>query len=48
MIILGVTFGHKAAACLIVDGAIIADAAEERFSRIKHDSGFRRQPSPFA
>jgi carbamoyltransferase len=40
MIILGVTFGHDAAACLIVDGAIIADAAEERFSRIKHDSGF--------
>lgn len=40
MIILGITFGHDSAACLTVDGEIIADAAEERFSRIKHDSGF--------
>ncbi len=40
MSILGVTFGHDSAACLIVDGAIVADAAEERFSRIKHDSRF--------
>jgi len=40
MIFLGVTFGHDSAACLIVDGVIVADAAEERFSRIKHDSGF--------
>jgi carbamoyltransferase len=40
MKILGISFGHDASACLIVDGAIVADAAEERFTRIKHDSGF--------
>jgi carbamoyltransferase len=40
MIILGLTFGHDAAACLIVDGVVVADAAEERFSRVKHDAGF--------
>lgn len=28
---------HDAAACLLVDGAIVAAAQEERFSRIKHD-----------
>ncbi len=42
MILLGITCGHDAAACLIADGAIIADAAEERFSRVKHDAGFPR------
>ena len=40
MIILGISIGHDAAACLLADGVIIANAAEERFSRIKHDSGF--------
>jgi carbamoyltransferase len=40
MHILGIHTGHDAAACLLVDGAIIAIAAEERFSRVKHDSGF--------
>jgi carbamoyltransferase len=40
VIILGITFGHDAAACLVVDGTIIADVAEERFSRVKHDAGF--------
>jgi carbamoyltransferase len=28
---------HDAAACLLVDGVIVAAAQEERFSRIKHD-----------
>jgi len=28
---------HDAAACLLVDGAIVAAAQEERFSRVKHD-----------
>jgi len=42
MILLGINCGHDAAACLIIDGAIVADVAEERFSRIKHDSGFPR------
>ena len=40
MNVLGITFGHDSAACLIADGRIVADAAEERFSRIKHDSAF--------
>ena len=40
MNILGINPGHDAAACLIVDGVIVADAAEERFSRIKHDTGY--------
>ncbi len=41
MRILGIScFYHDAAAVLIEDGTIIAAAEEERFSRIKHDSGF--------
>lgn len=40
MIVLGISFGHDAAACLIVNGNLVADAAEERFTRIKHDAGF--------
>jgi len=30
-------FYHESACCLMVDGALVAAAAEERFSRIKHD-----------
>jgi carbamoyltransferase len=33
-------FYHDSAACLVVDGEIIAAAQEERFTRKKHDSGF--------
>ena len=33
-------FYHDSAACLIVDGKIIAAAHEERFTRIKHDASF--------
>jgi carbamoyltransferase len=40
MNILGIHDGHDASACLICDGAIVADAAEERFSRIKHRNEF--------
>jgi len=39
MRILGVHAGHDSSAALIVDGKIVADVAEERFSRIKHDAG---------
>jgi carbamoyltransferase len=35
-------FYHDAAACLIRDGAIVAAAQEERFSRRKHDERFPR------
>jgi len=41
MNILGIScFYHDSAACLVRDGAILAAAQEERFSRSKHDSGF--------
>jgi len=41
MIILGVScFSHDTSACLIADGQIVAMTEEERFSRIKHDTGF--------
>lgn len=39
--IIGISaFYHDAAACLVVDGEIIAAAQEERFTRIKHDQSF--------
>jgi carbamoyltransferase len=39
--ILGISaFYHDSAACLVVDGEIVAAAQEERFSRIKHDHRF--------
>ncbi len=42
--IIGISaFYHDAAACLIVDGEIIAAAQEERFTRIKHDQSFPAQ-----
>jgi len=41
MKILGISaFYHDSAAALVDDGKIIAAAQEERFTRIKHDSGF--------
>ena len=39
MKILGVHIGHDASSSLIIDGKIIASAAEERFVRIKHYGG---------
>ncbi len=39
--ILGISaFYHDAAACITVDGKLIAAAQEERFTRIKHDPSF--------
>jgi len=39
--ILGISaFYHDSAACLVVDGDIIAAAQEERFTRVKHDYNF--------
>jgi carbamoyltransferase len=41
--ILGLSaYYHDSAAALVVDGRIVAAAQEERFSRVKHDSGFPR------
>jgi len=43
MYILGIScFYHDAAACLLKDGKIVACAAEERFTRKKHDDDFPR------
>ena len=39
--ILGISaFYHDSAACILVNGKIIAAAQEERFTRIKHDSNY--------
>ena len=41
MNILGISaYYHDAAACLVIDGKIIAAAQEERFTRVKHDPSF--------
>ncbi len=39
-IILGIRSKHDAAAALVIDGKLIAAAAEERFTKIKHHFGF--------
>lgn len=39
--ILGISaYYHDSAAALVVDGSVVAAAQEERFTRVKHDSGF--------
>jgi carbamoyltransferase len=41
MKVLGISaFYHDSAAALVDDGAIVAAAQEERFTRRKHDAGF--------
>ncbi len=40
MKILGLHRGHDSSAALVIDGKIVAAAAEERFTRIKNDSSF--------
>lgn len=46
--ILGIScYFHDAAACLIVDHHLIAAAAQERFSRVKHDNRFPKQAIEF-
>ena len=38
--IMGIRYGHDASAALISDGEIIANVAEERFTRTKNDGSF--------
>ncbi|MBN1450069.1 MAG: hypothetical protein JW963_03565 [Anaerolineales bacterium] len=38
--IMGIRYGHDASAALVVDGKIIANVAEERFTRTKNDGSF--------
>src|SRR6476620_3489615 len=46
--ILGISaFYHDSAACLVRDGAIIAAAQEERFTRKRHDEAFPEQAISF-
>ena len=46
--ILGISaFYHDSAACLVVDGEIVAAAQEERFSRLKHDHRFPLQAARY-
>lgn len=46
--ILGISaFYHDSAACLVVDGEIVAAAQEERFTRIKHDHNFPVQAAHY-
>ena len=46
--ILGISsFYHDSAACILIDGEIIAAAQEERFSRIKHDPNYPRNAIDF-
>src|SRR3712207_6842624 len=41
--VIGVSaFYHDSAACLVVDGRVVAAAQEERFTRVKHDHPFPR------
>ena len=41
MKILGISaYYHDSAACLVVDGKVVAAAQEERFTRKKHDQAF--------
>ncbi len=48
MYILGIScFYHDSAAALLHDGLLVAAAEEERFSRLKHDSGFPRHAIRF-
>lgn len=39
MNVLGVYLGHDSSASLVTNGKIVADVAEERFTRIKHYGG---------
>jgi carbamoyltransferase len=46
--ILGISaFYHDSAACLVVDGEIVAAAQEERFTRVKHDQNFPVQAARY-
>jgi len=48
MKILGIScFYHDSAACLVVDGEIVAAAQEERFTRVRHDDNFPQNAIDF-
>src|SRR3989338_9613248 len=43
MVVLGISETHCATAALLVDGAVVGCASEERFSRRKNDAGYPRR-----
>ena len=46
--ILGISaFYHDSAACILVDGKIIAAAQEERFTKKKHDASYPKNAINF-
>ncbi|MGA2866662.1 MAG: carbamoyltransferase [Verrucomicrobiota bacterium] len=46
--ILGISaYYHDSAACLVRDGAVVAAAQEERFTRKKHDAAFPKQAAEY-
>jgi carbamoyltransferase len=48
MRILGIScFYHDSAAALVVDGQLVAAAAEEGFLRLKHDQELPKQAAAF-
>ncbi len=47
MRILGVNFGHSAAACLVQDGKVLSAVEEEKLSRIKGDTTFPQRAVQF-
>ena len=42
MIVLGISETHCATAAILRDGAVVACASEERFTRLKNDAGYPR------
>ena len=38
--ILGINYGHDSSAALVLEGRLVADVSEERFSRVKNDGSF--------
>ena len=46
--ILGISaFYHDSAACILIDGEIVAAAQEERFTRKKHDPSYPKNAIDF-
>jgi len=43
MLVLGISDGHDAGACLVDDGRLLAAVSEERFTRCKRQAGFPRE-----
>ena len=43
MILLGISEGHNATAAIIRNGAVLACASEERFTRTKNDVGYPKK-----